>query len=56
MLKGHFIKVIFPLDHTATEEYSFIKAVSLNEIAGGVCLLWVVSVDDVSKVGKRLYY
>ena len=48
------MEVVSPLDHPASEASPFGKAVSRREAEGGGWLTWVVSVDDVSKVEKRL--
>lgn len=51
---GHYIEVVCPLDHPATDSSPFGKAVSKRAAEGGGWLTWVVSVDDVSKVEARL--
>ena len=51
---GHYIEVVCPLDHPATDASPFGKAVSRRAAEGGGWLTWVVSVDDVSKVEMRL--
>ena len=51
---GHYIEVVCPLDHPATDSSPFGKAVSKRAAEGGGWLTWVVAVDDVSKVEARL--
>ena len=51
---GHYIEVVCPLDHPASDASPFGKAVSKRAAEGGGWLTWVVSVDDVSKVEARL--
>ena len=51
---GHYIEVVCPLDHPATENTPFGRAVKERAEEGGGWLTWVLSVDDVSAVEKRL--
>jgi len=51
---GHYIEVVCPLDHPASDASPFGKAVSKRANEGGGWLTWVVSVDDVSKIENRL--
>lgn len=51
---GHYLEVVCPLDHPASDSSPFGKAVSQRAQAGGGWLTWVVSVDDVSKIETRL--
>ena len=51
---GHYIEVVCPLDHPASDSSPFGKAVSKRAAEGGGWLTWVVSVDDVSKIEARL--
>ena len=51
---GHYIEVVCPLDHPASDSSPFGKAVSERAAEGGGWLTWVVSVDDVSSIEKRL--
>ena len=51
---GHYIEVVCPLDHPASDASPFGKAVSKRAAEGGGWLTWVVSVDDVSKIESRL--
>ena len=51
---SHYIEVVCPLDHPASDSSPFGKAVSQRANEGGGWLTWVVSVDDVSKIESRL--
>ena len=51
---GHYIEVVCPLDHPASDSSPFGKAVTARSNEGGGWLTWVVSVDDVSKLESRL--
>ena len=51
---GHYIEVVCPLDHPATEKTPFGRAVKERAEEGGGWLTWVLSVDDVSAIEKRL--
>jgi hypothetical protein len=51
---GQYIEVVCPLDHPAADASPFGKAVSRRAAEGGGWLTWVVSVDDMSMVEKRL--
>ncbi|MCX6428477.1 MAG: VOC family protein [Actinobacteria bacterium] len=51
---GHYIEVVCPLDHPASDSSAFGKAVSLRAQEGGGWLTWVVSVDDVAPIETRL--
>lgn len=50
----HYIEVVCPLDHPASDSSPFGRAVSQRASEGGGWLTWVVSVDDVSKIESRL--
>lgn len=52
--EGHYLEVVCPLDHPASDASPFGKAVSKRAREGGGWLTWVVSVDDVSKIESRL--
>lgn len=54
LTNGHYIEVVCPLDHPASDASPFGKAVSKRANEGGGWLTWVVSVDDVSKIEERL--
>jgi hypothetical protein len=51
---GHHIEVVCPLDHPSPNSTHFGKAVSRRAAEGGDWLTWVFTVDDVSKIEKRL--
>ncbi|HUW88506.1 MAG TPA: VOC family protein [Candidatus Paceibacterota bacterium] len=51
---GHYIEVVCPLDHPASDASPFGKAVSKRASEGGGWLTWVVSVDDLAQVENRL--
>jgi hypothetical protein len=51
---GHYIEVVCPLDHTASDASPFSKAISKPAARGGGWLTWIASFDDVSKVEARL--
>jgi hypothetical protein len=51
---GHYVEVVCPLDHPATDASPFGKAVSQRAKEGGGWLTWVVGVDDVAKIETRL--
>ena len=51
---GHYLEVVCPLDHPSSDSTPFGKAVSQRTAEGGGWLTWVVAVDDVSKIEKRL--
>ena len=51
---GHYLEVVCPLDHPSSDSTPFGKAVSRRAIEGGGWLTWVVAVNDVSKIEKRL--
>ena len=51
---GHYIEVVCPLDHPASDASPFGKAVSQRAAEGGGWLTWVVAVDDIAKIETRL--
>ena len=51
---GHYIEVVCPLDHPASDASPFGMAVSRRAAEGGGWLTWVVAVDDVSPIESRL--
>ena len=51
---GYYLEVVCPLDHPSSDLTPFGKAVSQRAAEGGRWLTWVVAVDDVSKIEKRL--
>lgn len=54
LTNGHYIEVVCPLDHPASDASPFGKAVSKRANEGGGWLTWVVSVDDLAQVENRL--
>ena len=54
LANGHYLEVVCPLDHPATDASAFGKAVSQRAAEGGGWLTWVVSVDDVAPIEARL--
>jgi hypothetical protein len=54
LVNGHYIEVVCPLDHPASDASPFGKAVSKRANEGGGWLTWVVSVDDLAQVENRL--
>ena len=51
---GHYLEVVCPLDHPASDSSPFGRAVSDRANEGGGWLSWVLSVDDVSPIEARL--
>lgn len=51
---GHYIEVVCPLDHPASDASPFGMAVSRRAAEGGGWLTWVVAVDDVAAIETRL--
>ena len=51
---GHYIEVVCPLDHPASDASPFGKAVSRRAAEGGGWISWVVAVDDVASIETRL--
>ena len=54
LLNGQYIEVVCPLDHPASDSSPFGKAVSKRASEGGGWLTWVVAVEDLAAVEKRL--
>jgi hypothetical protein len=54
LLNGQYIEVVCPLDHPASDSSPFGKAVSKRAAEGGGWLTWVVAVEDLAAVEKRL--
>ncbi len=50
---GQYIEVVCPLDHPATEQTSWGKAVSKKAQAGGGWLTWVFSTEDISTIEEK---
>jgi hypothetical protein len=51
---GHYLEVVYPLDHPSSDSTPFGKAVEQRTAEGGRWLTWVVAVDHVSMIEKRL--
>lgn len=51
---GHYLEVVCPLDHPASDSSPFGRAVSRRAAEGGGWLTWVVAVDDVAAIESRL--
>lgn len=51
---GHYLEVVEALDHPAVDLMPFGQAVRARSESGGGWLGWVVSVNDIGKVEKRL--
>lgn len=50
---GQYIEVVCPLDHPATEQTPWGKAVSKKAREGGGWLTWVFSTEDISHIEKK---
>jgi hypothetical protein len=53
LLDGKYIEVVCPLDHPATEQTPWGKAVSKKAQEGGGWLTWVFSTDDISPIEEK---
>jgi hypothetical protein len=53
LLDGKYIEVVCPLDHPATEQTPWGKAVSKKAREGGGWLTWVFSTDDISPIEEK---
>jgi hypothetical protein len=53
LLDGQYIEVVCPLDHPATEQTPWGKAVSQKAAEGGGWLTWVFSVEDISPIEEK---
>lgn len=51
---GMYVEVVTTLDHPATEQSNFAKAVKHRYEQGGGWLSWVIAVDDISGVEEKL--
>lgn len=51
---GSYIEVVSALDHPAAEKAPFGRAVAQAAVEGGGWFSWVVAVDDISPVEKRV--
>jgi hypothetical protein len=50
---GQYIEVVCPLDHPATEQTPWGKAVSKKAQEGGGWLTWVFSTEDISSIEEK---
>ena len=53
LLDGKYIEVVCPLDHPATEQTPWGKAVSKKAKEGGGWLTWVFSTEDISVIEEK---
>lgn len=51
---GVYLEVVEALDHPAADKAAFGKAVKMRSDAGGGWLAWVVAVEDIEPVERRL--
>lgn len=54
LAEGTYIEVVAALEHPAAEKAPFGRAVRQRAEEGGGWLAWVIAVDDISSVEKRL--
>jgi hypothetical protein len=52
-MNGQYMEVVCPLDHPATQETPWGKAVSKKVSEGGGWLTWVFSTKDITKIASR---
>jgi len=53
LLDGQYIEVVCPLDHPATEQTPWGKAVSMKANEGGGWFTWVFSTTDIKPIEKK---
>jgi len=53
LLDGKYIEVVCPLDHPATEQTPWGKAVSRKAQEGGGWLTWVFSTEDIAPIEEK---
>jgi hypothetical protein len=53
LLDGKYIEVVCPLDHPATEQTPWGKAVSKKAQEGGGWLTWVFSAEDIAPIEEK---
>ena len=53
LLDGRYIEVVCPLDHPATEQTPWGKAVSKKAQEGGGWLTWVFSTEDIAPIEEK---
>jgi hypothetical protein len=51
---GHYIEIVCPLDHPATDSNPFGRAVSKRANEGGGWLTWVLATDDIKLIENRI--
>lgn len=51
---GHYLEIVCPLDHPASDTSPFGKIVSQRANEGGGWLTWVISTDDMPSIENRL--
>jgi hypothetical protein len=49
---GHYLEVVCPLDHPATEQTPWVRLLARNQRSGG-WLTWVFATEDISKVEEK---
>ena len=54
LLNGQYIEIVCPLDHPATDATPFGQAVKKKAEAGGGWLSWILAIEEISKIEKRL--
>jgi hypothetical protein len=54
LLNGQYIEIVCPLDHPATDATPFGQAVKKKADAGGGWLSWILAVEEITKIEKRL--
>ena len=54
LLNGQYIEIVCPLDHPATDATPFGQAVKKKADAGGGWMAWVIAIEEISKIEKRL--
>lgn len=50
---GQYVEVVCPLDHPATEQTPWGRAVSQKALEGGGWFTWVFSTDDISPIEQK---
>ncbi len=53
LIGGQYLEVVCPLDHPATEQTPWGKAVTQKAQAGGGWLTWVFSTEDISPIATK---
>jgi len=54
LANSRYIEVVCPLDHPASDKSPFGQLVTKKSIEGGGWLSWVIAVDDISAIEKKL--